>query len=170
MYNRTLPFGKSTTLLIAAWDSNSPNRILAGAPLAALLVLFDLVIDNPTHPETTANLALLDVGSGHFSGLEYASQGTLPGSIISEFTQIARAYVREKSDVELSIRSLPALPTPWAVTSEEMPETILADLSSAFNSYTDLQHFPHGWNVRNNDGVVPGTDMLGLFGSYFPLW
>ena len=170
MCNRTLLFGNSIALLIAAWDSNSSNRILAGAPLAALLVLFDLVIDNPTHPETAANLALLDVGSGHFSGLEYASRGTLPGSIISEFTQIARAYVREKSDAEMSIRSLPSLPTPWAVTSGEMPETILSELSSAFNSYTDLQHFPHGWNARNSDGMVPGTDMLGLFGSYFPIW
>ena len=73
------------------------SRILAGVPLAALFVLFDLIVDNPTHPETTATPALLDVGTGHFSGLEYASQGTLPGSIISEFTQIARAYVWEKS-------------------------------------------------------------------------
>ena len=72
-------------------------RILAAVPLAGLLVLFDLVIDNPTHPETTSNLALLDIGSGHFSRLEYSSQGTLPGSIASEFAHIARRYVQERS-------------------------------------------------------------------------
>lgn len=64
-------------------------------PISALFILFDLVIHNPTHPETNNNLALLDVASGHFSRIEYATSGTLPGSLVSEFAHIARDFVRD---------------------------------------------------------------------------
>jgi hypothetical protein len=81
------------------------QRVLASVPLTAFLILFDLVVDNLTHAETAANLALLDVGSSHFSGLEYDPQETLPGSIASEFTQIAR---KSSSCAELSASRLSA--------------------------------------------------------------
>ncbi|KAH8695318.1 fungal-specific transcription factor domain-containing protein [Talaromyces proteolyticus] len=68
--------------------------IMALMPISALFILFDLVVHNPTHPETNNNLALLDVASGHFGRIEYASRGTLPGSLVSEFAHIAREYVR----------------------------------------------------------------------------
>ncbi|KAF2267151.1 hypothetical protein CC78DRAFT_434544, partial [Lojkania enalia] len=73
----------------------TPLWVIAGVPLAAFLVLFDLVIEHPAYAETRTNLALLDVGAGYFSRLEYASGGTLPGSISSEFSHIARDYVRD---------------------------------------------------------------------------
>jgi hypothetical protein len=38
-------------------------------------------------------LALLDMGGGYFSRLEYASGGHLPGSLIGEFSHVARDYV-----------------------------------------------------------------------------
>lgn len=71
-------------------------------PISALFILFDLVIHNPTHPETNNNLALLDVASGHFSRIEYASRGTLPGSLVSEFAHIAREFVRDAHAEELN--------------------------------------------------------------------
>ena len=58
----------------------------------ALFVLFDLVIHNPTHQETRNNLALLDVAGGYFSRIQYASGGTLPGSLITDFAYIAREH------------------------------------------------------------------------------
>lgn len=61
--------------------------------MASLLVIFDVVISHPKHPETNTNLALLDVGGGHFSRIEYASAGWLPGSLLTQFSQIAREYV-----------------------------------------------------------------------------
>lgn len=61
--------------------------------MAALLVVFDVVISHPRHPDTNTNLALLDVGGGHFSRIEYASAGWLPGSLLTQFSQIAREYV-----------------------------------------------------------------------------
>ncbi|KAI2777467.1 hypothetical protein F4815DRAFT_480894 [Daldinia loculata] len=74
-------------------EPNTPLWILAGIPIVALFVLFDLVVTNPKHAETATNLALLDMGGGHFSRLEYASGGGLPGSLIGEFAHIAREYV-----------------------------------------------------------------------------
>lgn len=62
-------------------------------PIMGLFVLFDMVIHNPKHPENASNLALLDVCAGHFSRLEYASGGSLPGSLIAEFASIAREHV-----------------------------------------------------------------------------
>ena len=62
-------------------------------PITALFVLFDLVVHNPRHPEIWSNLALLDVAGGHFSRMQYASGGSLPGSLITEFAYIAREYV-----------------------------------------------------------------------------
>lgn len=62
-------------------------------PIMGLFVLFDMVIQNPKHPENASNLALLDVCAGHFSRLEYASDGSLPGSLIAEFASIAREHV-----------------------------------------------------------------------------
>jgi hypothetical protein len=146
-------------------------RILASVPLAAYLVLFDLVIDDPTHPETAANLALLDVGSGHFSGLEYASQGILPGSIASELTQIARAYVREQNDLETNSRPKSSnIYAEGATSTDRLQEATVPEAPSAFPSYADLQPFPLGWNLRNDGGTTLDGETLDLFGSYYPLW
>jgi hypothetical protein len=57
-----------------------------------MFILFDFVVHNPSHPETNTNLALLDVAAGHFSKLEYASDGSVPGSLFSEFARIARQF------------------------------------------------------------------------------
>jgi hypothetical protein len=44
-------------------------------------------------------MALLDIASGHFSRIEYSSNGILPGSLISEFAHLARQYI---SDIRLN--------------------------------------------------------------------
>ncbi|KAJ5663312.1 hypothetical protein N7507_004043 [Penicillium longicatenatum] len=75
---------------------STPIWILGVMPLSCLLILFDLVVHNPEHPETGISLALLDIAGGHFSRLEFASKGTLPGSLIAEFAHLARQYVTEK--------------------------------------------------------------------------
>ena len=147
------------------------NRILASVPLATFLVLFDLVVDNPTHLETAANLAMLDVGGGHFSGLEYSSQGTLPGSIASEFAQMARTYVREQEVSEINRGvGLSDMPASGITSSAGLLESVSSEASLASVSYTDLQPFPLGWNLRNDDGAIPEAEMLDLFGSFYPLW
>lgn len=64
-------------------------------PLSALFILFDQTIHNPMLPQTNTYLTLLDIGAGHFSRLDYASQGTVPSSLLAEFSHIARQYHRE---------------------------------------------------------------------------
>lgn len=91
-------------------------------PLSCLLILFDLVVHNPEHPETGISLALLDIAGGHFSRLEFASKGTLPGSLIAEFAHLARQYVTEKRQIKNTHK------TPDPSTNElartEQPEAV----------------------------------------------
>ena len=76
------------------FDANK-DRIWGSIPLSALFILFDFVVHNPTHPETKSNLSLLGVAAGYFCRLEYASGGSLPSSLLSEFAHIARQYVQD---------------------------------------------------------------------------
>jgi len=52
-------------------------------------------VHNPTHPDTKSNLSLLGVAAGYFCRLEYASGGSLPSSLLSDFAYIARQYVQD---------------------------------------------------------------------------
>ncbi|KAG5929171.1 hypothetical protein E4U42_006899 [Claviceps africana] len=80
-------------------EPHVPVFIMGVMPMSGLFILFDFVMHNPLHEETRDNIALLDAATGYFSHLEYISKGALPGSIISEFTQIARdfCYQAERS-------------------------------------------------------------------------
>ncbi|POS78196.1 hypothetical protein DHEL01_v203412 [Diaporthe helianthi] len=100
-------------------NPSTPFWFVAGIPVAALLVVFDVVISHPRHPETNTNLALLDVGGGHFSRIEYASSGWLPGSLLTQFSQIAREYVSKgkTNDSGSSSSVPPSRPQPEMVTS-----------------------------------------------------
>ncbi|PLB48515.1 hypothetical protein P170DRAFT_511072 [Aspergillus steynii IBT 23096] len=69
--------------------------VLAIMPLSALFILFDQAVHNPLLPQTNTYLALLDIATGHFSRLDYASQGTVPSSLLAEFAHIARQYIRD---------------------------------------------------------------------------
>ncbi|KAK0707946.1 fungal-specific transcription factor domain-containing protein [Lasiosphaeris hirsuta] len=80
----------------------TPMWILGTVPLSAMLVLFDLVVHNPNHPETETNLALLDVVTGYFSRLEYVTEGVVPVSMLSGFAHIALQYVRESREAGTS--------------------------------------------------------------------
>lgn len=71
------------------------GSIIAAVPVTALFTLFDFVIHNPLQPDTWSNLALLEMVGGHFSRIEYATGGSMPGTLVSEFSHIARDYVKE---------------------------------------------------------------------------
>ena len=71
-------------------------------PVSALFVLFDFVVHNPYHPESSTNLTFLDVVGAYFTRLEYATEGSLPSSLMAEFALIARQFVR---DIQLGYRN-----------------------------------------------------------------
>lgn len=87
-------------------------------PVMALFILFDIVIHDPKHPENPSNLALLDVGAGHFSRMEYASGSSLPGSLIAEFASIAREYVHK---AHRSRRDDISIPSTWWQSAPTAP-------------------------------------------------
>jgi hypothetical protein len=64
-------------------------------PLSALFVLFDFVVHNPYHPESSTNLTFLDVVGAYFTRLEYSTGGSLPSSLMAEFALIARQFIRD---------------------------------------------------------------------------
>ncbi|KAJ4235495.1 hypothetical protein NW757_013494 [Fusarium falciforme] len=119
-FNWVLTFARHSRLLSRAMTS----LILAGIPICALFVLFDQVINDPTHPDTRSNLALLDIAGGHFSRIEFASEGSLPGSLIAEFAYIAREYVNETTSQGLDLGGSlhPQRSHGDGMSSLEMPE------------------------------------------------
>lgn len=71
-------------------------------PLSALFILFDFVVHNPYHPESSTNLTFLDVVGAYFTRLEYSTGGSLPSSLVAEFALIARQFIR---DIQLGSNS-----------------------------------------------------------------
>ncbi|TDZ28737.1 putative transcriptional regulatory protein [Colletotrichum spinosum] len=158
--------------------------VIAGIPLTALFVLFDIVIHDPRHPETASNLALLDMAAGHFSRIEYASGGSLPGSLIAEFAKIARDYVNE-TQPSLPIPGTVGLPLEAAPSAVVVPEVNVGDgqddkqalianidppqtisMPTVPSSFAEFA-LDSAWD-QFSPGMVMGTDVMGLFNYFLP--
>ncbi|KAF3810886.1 Aurofusarin cluster transcription factor aurR2 [Colletotrichum gloeosporioides] len=154
--------------------------VIAGIPITALFVLFDIVVHDPRQPEVASNLALLDMAAGHFSRIEYASGGTLPGSLIAEFAKIARDYVNEIQHGDIRISGLArsstatqdlgtSLPRPPSSRNNMKPMEMTLDLSNTMpgdafattamtmpSSFADFS-FDNGLD-QVSPGALMGTD------------
>ncbi|KAL1882851.1 hypothetical protein Daus18300_000489 [Diaporthe australafricana] len=172
-------------------NPSTPFWFAAGIPMASLLVVFDVVISYPKHPETNTNLALLDVGGGHFSRIEYASAGWLPGSLLTQFSQIAREYVSriktndgssmppDKPQTDIST-STSSGKVPQMAVDSELGATSGPPLQPTFETVpitgrdqefplSDMLHFPMGDDPSQfGDGLLTGTDLMELFHSSIP--
>ncbi|OTB07873.1 hypothetical protein M426DRAFT_317765 [Hypoxylon sp. CI-4A] len=176
-------------------EPNSPLCIMAGIPVVALFILFDLVVTNPKHAGTATNLALLDMAGGHFSRIEYASGGSLPGSLIGEFAHIAREYVNmlksegnpsptyekhpksppglahsaNQNEFQNNEKNMPAV----ANSSPGLDQTQVST-SSVFDgdaslSIDDILLFPvNDEHFRMDDEVPMGIDIMDLFNYTLP--
>lgn len=130
-------------------------------PLAALFILFDFVVHNPTHSETRNNLSLLDVAAGHFSLLDYKSGGFLPASLITEFAQIARQYVQDYA-ARQPLQHQPiddlglALPVPTSVDTEVCSRLVSTNNTSVLSDH-EQSPTQSSWassNTSNNNAEV----------------
>ncbi|KAI1390699.1 uncharacterized protein F4822DRAFT_161416 [Hypoxylon trugodes] len=174
-------------------EPSTPLWVMAVIPIVALFILFDLVVTNPKHVGTATNLALLDMGGGHFSRIEVASGGNLPGSLIGEFAHIAREYVNTvKSDDtsnQLLEKQSPMMPkspirtrlqpprgngisatisSPPTLESAQMPDGIVFDGDLAL-PIDETLFFPINDRYFEVDDEVPiGTDIMDLFNSAMP--
>jgi hypothetical protein len=83
------------------------NDIRSGCtmPLASMFILFESIVHDPTQNESNHNLLFLDMAAGYFGRLEYESGGSLEGSIFSEFTLLARDFVRKEQNINISVGS-----------------------------------------------------------------
>ncbi|KAI1411890.1 hypothetical protein F5Y13DRAFT_180505 [Hypoxylon sp. FL1857] len=145
-------------------EPNTPLWIMAGIPVVALFILFDLVVTNPKHAGTATNLALLDMAGGHFSRIEYASGGSLPGSLIGEFAHIAREYVntiRSEDNLNLPLdKQSPALPKSSLVHSSSLDRTE-SQVARENRISTTLNSPPNLEPAQVSDGLV-FDDNVGL--------
>ncbi|KAI8264866.1 hypothetical protein K4K58_011962 [Colletotrichum sp. SAR11_239] len=174
------------------WRSSLPDNGFKpnGLNNLALFVLFDIVVHDPRQPEVASNLALLDMAAGHFSRIEYASGGTLPGSLIAEFAKIARDYVNEIQHGDIRISGLArsstatqdlgtSLPRPPSSRNNMKPMEMTLDLSNTMpgdaftttamtmpSSFADFS-FDNGLD-QVSPGALMGTDVMGIFSYFLP--
>ncbi|PWY81574.1 hypothetical protein BO94DRAFT_625734 [Aspergillus sclerotioniger CBS 115572] len=119
---------------------STPVWILAVLPLSSLMILFDLVVHNANHPETGLSLALLDIAGGHFSRLEYASNGALPGSLVAEFAHLARQYVSETRKSKSRDCSEAGPPQAPVEASPSVPQAMRPTTTTAATTTSQLQN------------------------------
>ncbi|KAK4242764.1 hypothetical protein C8A03DRAFT_28993 [Achaetomium macrosporum] len=163
----------------------TPVWVIAGVPIMALFVLIDGVLQDPTHPETWKDLALIDIGGGYFSRLEYASGGSLPGSLITEFAHIAREYTngiqrQPQAQNELDEHAMPqAGPSPLRTsqgrTAAPGPVRPILTQTAATEGQAAAPAGVRIMDVSTDDGLydlgsdlLTGTDLMGLFSYTIP--
>ncbi|CAK7212947.1 hypothetical protein SBRCBS47491_001636 [Sporothrix bragantina] len=118
-------------------EPHTPLWLLAVVPLMALLVLFDVVVHSSpstlssSGSDIALNLVLLDMGAGYFSRIEYASGGSLPGSLLSEFAHIARDYVndyqrrvREQERSDKTVKSTAKSTTSVLISAQQLQQPL----------------------------------------------
>ncbi|KAJ2895706.1 fungal-specific transcription factor domain-containing protein [Zalerion maritima] len=160
-------------------DAYTPVFILGAMPMVALFILFDFVIHNPSHPETRQNILLLDVVSGHFSRIEYASEGSLPGSVLAEFSDIAKEYIQNHgkhppqraSDKDDEIDSTTTLIPNEPFTTSNISWLESQNPAGDANQLEAIESLsyssPAMQNMEVDDGLFSGVDFRFLFGHTF---
>ncbi|GJC84233.1 hypothetical protein ColLi_07071 [Colletotrichum liriopes] len=101
--------------------------------------------------------------AGHFSRIEYASSGAVPGSLISEFAKIARDYVNKIQQSESRLpdvsRASVAAPAPASQplqfgTGNKEPACESMDMTLGLSTVSP--------------GILTGTDVMGIFNYFIP--
>ncbi|KPM43985.1 hypothetical protein AK830_g2504 [Neonectria ditissima] len=169
-------------------EPSTPLWVLAGIPILALFILFEEVINDPKHKDTASNLALLDIAGGHFSRIEYSSEGSLPGSLIAEFAYIAREYVNETNRDNSQHQELSQnLPAGNMLGAGVQTDSTVPHLSSDQNSAPMFQNllgtmdghsgsfYAMDKDMLSQDSWIPENDLLlginvmDIFNGYIPL-
>lgn len=101
--------------------------------MVAVFILFELVIHNPVHRETTNNLIYLDLASGYFARMQMTQGADRDLSIsMTQLIQLARDFVQQSRQT---------------YTHAEEPEHQVETIST-ISSYSNL-HGSHGSETRH---------------------
>ncbi len=82
----------------------------------ALINLFIHILQNPDLPTVQSDLALMDIGAGHFARLEFATDSEVPITFAKEIAALARAAVKYN-------KTFPLLSPSQPTTYNELPGT-----------------------------------------------
>ena len=122
-----------------------PPRILGVMPLSALFILFDFVVHNPFHPETSTNVNSLEIAGSYFNRLEYATKGSLPCSLVAEFTFIARQFVHEVQSSNSSTKQSSFIKSYEHITGDPQTMTYMPSQMVKSSSRTHIFLSCHGY-------------------------
>ncbi|KNG90707.1 hypothetical protein ANOM_001125 [Aspergillus nomiae NRRL 13137] len=165
-------------------EPSTPFFVIFFMPFTALFILFDQIIQDPTHEDTHGNLALLESVTGYFSALEYATNGYLPGSMLMPFASIARQFhstshasrgdnvsnensdkgtTSEQSTTEmLGVEpSTHSQQIPWEVSAEDL--SVVASQPNIDYSSQILSSAPSNNFMLSDSRLTPGLEIMDLF-------
>ncbi|PYI08733.1 hypothetical protein BO78DRAFT_405442 [Aspergillus sclerotiicarbonarius CBS 121057] len=100
-------------------EPHVPTWALGIVPISALFIIFEFIIHNPRHAETSLNLAYLDMAVGYFSRWEVESKGSLPFSYVSECAHIARQFVQDVQNRQDAVVRHSEQAMPWTEPSSD---------------------------------------------------
>ncbi|KIW31163.1 uncharacterized protein PV07_02832 [Cladophialophora immunda] len=75
-------------------DASTPVLLAFQTPIYAFINLFIHILQNPDLPTVPTDLALLEVGAGHFARLEFATESEVPIVFAKEVAALARQAVK----------------------------------------------------------------------------
>ncbi|OQU95835.1 Fungal specific transcription factor domain-containing protein [Cladophialophora immunda] len=76
-------------------DMNTTGCLLFSYPMTALIVLFVHILQNPLAPSAHSDVVLMDMATGHFAQLEFATSMQLEVQFVRDMAHIARRAVEQ---------------------------------------------------------------------------
>ncbi|OGM45106.1 hypothetical protein ABOM_006648 [Aspergillus bombycis] len=158
-------------------EPSTPFFVIFFMPFTALFILFDQIIQDPSHEDTHGNLALLESVTGYFSALEYATGGYLPGSMLMPFASIARQFHstsqgsrgdnvsngsndRGTTSEQSTTEMLGVGPT---THSQEIPWEVVSSQPNIDYSSQILSSVPSNTFTFSDSRLTPGLEIMDLF-------
>ncbi|PWY80733.1 hypothetical protein BO94DRAFT_558164 [Aspergillus sclerotioniger CBS 115572] len=147
-------------------EPHVPTWTLGIVPISALFIIFEFIIHNPRHAETSLNLAYLDMAVGYFSRWEVESKGTLPFSYVSEFAHIARQFVQDVQNRQDVVARRPEQTTiPW---TEEPSRDSLAGQIPLHNPMDVLENGINATDMEFDELFYPSDPLQPIMGTSNP--
>lgn len=115
-------------------------------PIYALLNLFIYILQNPDHPNVNSDVALMDIGAGHFARLEFATDSQISVPFAKEVAALARDVV-SRAKVDSLKNPKEAMNTTPGNVKSTLPTPEAADPMIYDMPPEDVDRFNSNWDV-----------------------